>query len=464
MSVQVKDLNNKSIEISKNIKVLSDSLSKKEKEKKIIDREINSIFEKKKKYNIELGSLSDKLKEVKKQTSDLIKIEKERTKIVNSYEKAKSDLSKMRDTKIELNSVMSKLDLYSRIDEFTSVGHFETPNYLYNTSDRYAFEIKDIREKQKAMIKGGSAIIVPRESYLTGDSSIVDSIYKGQVKLMLSAFNIECDYLIGSVTPAKIERTLEQITNKASSIEKMPSTLECTFNLEYLELKLKECKLQYEYGLLKEEESIEQRLIKEQIREEQKVVREQEMQIAEAKKEEALYRKLLDSAQKKLSTSSDKERMVMEQKISILEDQLKEAEEKEKRALSMAQQTKKGHVYVISNIGSFGEKIYKIGLTRRLDPQDRIKELGNASVPFPFDVHAMIYSDDAPALEAELHRAFAAYRVNAVNLRKEFFNIDINRIKQKVESISGMNVEFKITSLATDYYESLRLKNGLSAA
>ena len=149
----------------------------------------------------------------------------------------------------------------------------------------------------------------------------------------------------------------------------------------------------------------------------------------------------------------------MEQRIAILEQQLAEAEAKEERAKSMAEQTRKGHVYVISNIGSFGEDVYKIGLTRRLEPMDRVKELGDASVPFPFDVHAMIYTDDAPALETALHREFHSQRVNAVNIRKEFFSVDLEEIKDAVEKIAGVDAEFKMTALAEDYYESLRLSD-----
>ena len=135
-----------------------------------------------------------------------------------------------------------------------------------------------------------------------------------------------------------------------------------------------------------------------------------------------------------------------------------EAEAKEQRAKSMAEQTRRGHVYIISNLGSFGDDVYKIGLTRRLDPLDRVKELGDASVPFPFDVHAMIYVDDAPAMETALHREFSNARVNAVNLRKEFFRTDLLSIKNAVERIAGMEADFKMTILAEEYYESRRLQ------
>ena len=124
----------------------------------------------------------------------------------------------------------------------------------------------------------------------------------------------------------------------------------------------------------------------------------------------------------------------------------------------MAEQTRKGHVYIISNIGSFGDDVYKIGLTRRLEPLDRVKELGDASVPFTFDVHAIIYAEDAPALERDLHREFTNSRVNAVNLRKEFFRTDLQSIKEAVERIEGTKAEFKTTISAEQYYETRRLQ------
>ncbi|MCU7977529.1 GIY-YIG nuclease family protein [Shewanella sp. SW36] len=234
--------------------------------------------------------------------------------------------------------------------------------------------------------------------------------------------------------------------------------MKCGFNLDYVELKFEECKLQYQYTLKKQEEVDEQKLIKEQIREEQRAIKEYERAIAEAEKEERMYRGLLDKARQELLEASESERAITEQHIAELEQRLLEAEAKEARAKSMAEQTRKGHVYVISNIGSFGEDVYKIGLTRRLEPMDRVKELGDASVPFPFDVHAMIYAEDAPALEAALHRKFTLQRVNAVNLRKEFFQVDLPTIKDAVDSIVEIDAEFKMTALAEDYYESLRLQ------
>ncbi|MCL1090780.1 DUF4041 domain-containing protein [Shewanella profunda] len=358
---------------------------------------------------------------------------------------------------LELEELMGDLDLYSRLDEYTAHGHFEMPKYLYETSTRFAEEIKDVRQQQKDMIKDKTAITFPESTVISNDKSFNNSILNGQIKLMLTAFNIECDLLIGKVSPSSFGRTLERIEKLANTLEKSAATLECGFNIDYIELKFEECKLQYQYTLKKQEEVAEQQLIKEQIREEQRAIKEFEKAIADAEKEEKMYRNLLDKAQRELANATEQERSEMEQRIAMLEQQLAEAEAKEERAKSMAEQTRKGHVYVISNIGSFGEDVYKIGLTRRLEPMDRVKELGDASVPFPFDVHAMIYTDDAPALETALHREFNSKRVNAVNLRKEFFNVDLASIQEAVEKIAGIDAEFKMTALAEDYYESLRL-------
>lgn len=380
-----------------------------------------------------------------------------------SLETAKNTLNelnaKIAKGELDLNELMGDIDLYSRLDEYTAHGHFEMPQYLYETSTRYAEEIKDIRQQQKDMIKDKTAIAFPETTVISNDKSFNKKILNGQVKLMLTAFNIECDMLIGKLSPSSFGRTLERIEKLANNLEKSGATLECGFDIDYIELKFEECKLQYQYTLKKQEEIAEQKLIKEQIREEQRAIKEFEKAVADAEKEEKMYRNLLDKAQKELAQATDQERSEMEQRIAILEQQLAEAEAKEERAKSMAEQTRKGHVYVISNIGSFGEDVYKIGLTRRLEPMDRVKELGDASVPFPFDVHAMIYTDDAPTLETALHREFRSQRVNAVNLRKEFFNVDLEEIKDAVEKIAGVEAEFKMTALAEDYYESLRLSD-----
>lgn len=161
----------------------------------------------------------------------------------------------------------------------------------------------------------------------------------------------------------------------------------------------------------------------------------------------------MEKAREEVAHASAQDREKYEAQLIQLTQRLAEAEAKNQRALSMAQQTRSGVVYIISNIGSFGDDVLKIGMTRRLEPQDRIKELGDASVPFEFDVHAMIRSEDAPRLERELHARFDEARVNKVNYREEFFRVPIHQLREFV-SERGLEASFTMTAEAREYRET----------
>jgi len=165
----------------------------------------------------------------------------------------------------------------------------------------------------------------------------------------------------------------------------------------------------------------------------------------------------MDKVLQKVATANDAQRAEYEAKLRELEGKLEAAEEKNQRALSMAQQTRAGHVYVISNVGSFGEEVFKIGMTRRLEPKDRIRELGDASVPFEFDVHAMIFSDDAPGLEKNLHKHFLRRQMNKVNPRKEFFRLELTEIRTELESL-GVETLWTMAAEAREYRETIRIE------
>jgi DNA repair exonuclease SbcCD ATPase subunit len=199
---------------------------------------------------------------------------------------------------------------------------------------------------------------------------------------------------------------------------------------------------------------------KEQIREEEKARREIEKSLRDAEKEEETLQKAMDKVKAQMEQANEERRAKYEAQIAELEQKWKNAEERNQRALSMAQQTKSGHVYIISNIGSFGENVCKIGMTRRLDPLDRVRELGDASVPFAFDVHAMIWSNDAPALETTLHKKFALGQLNKVNYRKEFFRVSLQDIQEELEK-SELEIKWTMTAEAREYRESLAIEEAL---
>lgn len=400
-------------------------------------KDLQSLRKRENTINADIAALENSLQDIQKKIASVQNIEHEA------------------DEKIK--DIRAKVDLYSRLDDYVEYGHYDMPQYLYETSDRYTMEIKGVREEQKTMIRDDTVIISNGDDDYPLGEKFFKKILAEQKKLMIRTFNIECDLLIEKVNPSNISRTLERIETIANNIEKSSADLRYGFNIDYIESKFEECNLQYQFTLKKREEQEEQKAIKEQMREEERARREYEKAIADAEKEEDLYQKMLEKAREALGTASEVDRAAAELRIQQLEEELKEAKEKAARAKSMAEQTRKGHVYVISNIGSFGENVYKIGLTRRLDPTERVKELGDASVPFSFDIHAMIYADDAPQLENALHKAFHEKRVNAVNLRKEFFTASLEEIKNMVYELVGEEAEFKTTILAEEYFQTKRL-------
>lgn len=206
---------------------------------------------------------------------------------------------------------------------------------------------------------------------------------------------------------------------------------------------------QFEDAVRKEFQRQEQARIKEQIREEERIQRQADRELKRIEREREIIRTALEKA---LEQTEDKHSAAIEE----LRARLAEAEEKAQRTISQAQLTKAGHVYVISNIGSFGDNVFKIGMTRRLTPEDRVRELGSASVPFPFDVHMMISTDDAPALESKLHQAFNRHRINKANPRKEFFRTDIEAIRKVVEENHGQ-VDYQAEPEALEYSQSVEM-------
>jgi len=381
--------------------------------------------------------------------SEIENIQAEFNSLNSNYQSA---LEKYKNLRNEVNIFESKLDLI----EF---GIYE-PVYDFEKSDDYREEQYKIIQLQKEMISDDIAAICDTTWTVGGSEAKGKAVVRVYKKLMLRAFNGECDVLISKVKWNNINQMKERMQKLFDAINKLGHGFEVRLNRQYLDLKQKELILEHEYQSKRQQEKEEMRAIQEEIREEEKARREFEQAQREAEKEEANYQKALDKARKEFEAATGEKHDRLQAQIQQLEQELKEAQEKKERALSMAQQTKRGHVYVISNIGSFGEDVYKIGMTRRLEPVDRVKELGDASVPYQFDIHAMIYSDEAPTLENELHKAFINKKVNMINYRKEFFNVTLDEIEQKVKEI-GLNAEFSRFPEAMEYRETLAIREKL---
>lgn len=355
------------------------------------------------------------------------------------------------------DTLLSLVGELTEQEMFVEMGMYE-PKYDFADADEYYEKIKFIREEQKTMIKNKKACYCNTEWEVGGSKSEGKKMTNRTIKLALNAYNVECDNLILKANYKNLEVISSRIDALYKRIEKFIATTNTYISMDFHKLKIKELYVVYEYNEKKQEEKEEQRELREQMREEERVKREFEIACRKAEKEEVDFTEALSKARKEVASKQDAEKEKMEIIIRNLELKLEEAKANKERAMSMAQQTRRGYVYVISNLGSFGNNVFKIGMTRRLEPLDRVRELGDASVPFRFDVHAMIFSEDAPTLEKKLHHEFTKKRVNMINSRKEFFKVSLGEI-EKVCANEKLDIKFTKIAEAKEYNQTLLINN-----
>lgn len=336
-----------------------------------------------------------------------------------------------------------------RVEYASSEVAFYSPHYGdFQHSIEFERALSENRNAQKKMIQDGSC----NQIYSVVDKKLT-AVLK---KLSLRAFNSECDLYMKSVDYKNVVQFENRILSAFEQINKLLNPYGIALAKDFYDLKISEIRLIHEMQEKKQAELEEQRRLKEIMREELRAEREIERAKQENEKEMDKYEKLLEKAVAMAERAKGEELDRMNAQISILKQQLEEAREKE-RKISEAQKTKAGYVYVISNVGSFGENVYKIGMTRRLEPQERVDELGDASVPFPFDVHAMIWHENAPELENSLHKVFDKKRVNKINTRKEFFKVTLEEIAEEVRKSKG-DIEFTMLAEAKEYRQSISME------
>jgi len=307
-------------------------------------------------------------------------------------------------------------------------------------------------EVEKTLNKERQRLKEDRDQFLRGK----DKARKALQRIVDTAYNFKVKTLLAGLTVNNYQSKYDQLRKEADGyavINEKISFLSLDDNADWSGVKQQ---FRDKVTLLEkaQEEKEHQAEIKRQMREEKQREDELERQQREAEDEEqrlAEQQRLIEEA---LAAAEGSYKEELERQRQVLEQQIAEVHQQYERAKSMAQLTKQGHVYVISNIGSFGENVFKVGMTRRLEPMDRVKELGDASVPFDFDVHAMISCDDAPALEKALHDKLETYRMNKVNVRKEFFRVELQRIIEEVKHHHG-EVEYIADPVALQYYQSI---------
>ncbi|MEV3833521.1 DUF4041 domain-containing protein [Aeromonas allosaccharophila] len=386
--------------------------------------------------------------------------------VINAEDKVAELMAELEKSSLEINEKISKDKELSAFLERTVQA---MKNAIEGYSDEYIIPnhsvLDDLAESYSHKQAGEQLKIARKnvrhliQSNQAGNCDYSSS-YRRQfaIHFVVDAFNGKVDSALSRVKSDNYGKIKQEIIDAFTLVNHNGMSFRgARIEQAYLDARLEELKWAVATYELQQQEREEQRQIREQMREEERAQREMEKAIKEAEKEERMLQKALDKARQELAGANDEQRQLFEAQLAELEAKLQEAEARGQRAISMAQQTRRGHVYVISNIGSFGENVFKVGMTRRLEPLDRVKELSDASVPFDFDVHAMIYSDDAPSLEKDLHRVFDENSVNKVNPRKEFFRLPLADIKKAIEGHGLSDIHWTMKAEATEYRESLSL-------
>lgn len=369
--------------------------------------------------------------------------------------KASKEVKKLEKTKVELKTESENRKIAETITPY---------KYLIDgpVSDQIKAKLEKVKEKQKSLILKGKGFKIKEFIRWNDNLASGKAMQKRHGKFLITAFNAEVDNIISNTTARNFANSAKNIEKWFDRVNKDGQDSLIELSRDLLALRLEEHRHFFEYKYKKEMELEEQRYMRETLREEAKVKKEIEKFITDREKEEEIYQKSLNAALIKMKTANQQEIEKLNTHIEELKLKLERATNEKERALSMAQLTRSGYVYVISNKGSFGENVYKIGMTRRLEPLDRVKELSGASVPFHFDVHALIPSDDAPYLENRLHTKFASKRVNKVNQRREFFQLTIKEIEEALTEF--VDADFNIVSDVTSdqYEESMLLEEELT--
>lgn len=419
-----------------------------------LQNEENKLKEKINQYSADIDKLTSTLNVAK----DINELNNKKNKLLNEVQTKTDELAK-----VTLKVTKKQSELFD-IEDDLSYQEFSLyrPKYNCMNSSEYADKIKECRAKQKQMIKDKTALNYFDGWTLDGSKSKGRAMNNDNMKMVLRAFNNECDAIISKVKFNNRDKIEAQIEKAASAIDKLNARNRIRITTTYISLKVKELDLVYEYNKKKQEEKELLREQRAEEREQAKLQKEIEEQRKAIFKEQKHYQQAKEKYADELASCSDDRRNDILEKIKEIDSHLEDVEKNLKDIDYREANRRAGYVYIISNIGSFGENIYKIGMTRRLDPQDRVDELGDASVPFTFDVHAMIFSNDAPTLENNLHKEFENRKVNMINGRKEFFHVTLDEIKEAVKKYNENIIEIKDIPDAEQYRETLLLQKQMN--
>lgn len=424
-------------------------LTLKRKEETLTISQLDSLTADNQRY---VEMLTPELKNAIELKKQIEKFQQEKSSITSRIAELNNEIADLEKTVKDKQKQIISLDDEIIVQEFG----LYTPQFEFATALDYKEELAKIRALQKDLINNKLAVTGSTDWTVNGNKTKGRKMISDTQKLLLRAFNTECDEIVNKIKYTNFDASLNKMYKSSETISKLGTVMNISITQKYLNAKVKELRLAFEYQQKKQEEKEAMKAAREAQREQAKVQRELEEQQKKFEKEQTHYQTAYEHIISQLHQKPDdidllNRKSELENKLSDIDKALSDIDYRQANM-------KAGYVYVISNIGAFGENVFKIGMTRRLNPQERVDELGDASVPFKFDVHAMIFSDDAPALEAALHRAFEDKKVNMVNQRREFFNVTIDEIKKVIRENYDKTVEFIDVPDAEQYRISKKMR------
>ena len=398
-----------------------------------------------------LQKLTDDI-EIKK--VDLAKLEQQikKGKEVISLD---TELAQKRNELAQLNEEIAVANGNLNLQEF---GFFER-QYSFSDSIKYKDKLDSLRMQQKSMVKNGNAGRIITPMLLDNSKSKGKAMQNQLIKAALRGFNGEADALLVKVSVVNVDNKIKALRKVFEQLNKMYSRNLIEITYPYLDLKIEELRLAAEYELQKQEEKELLREQREKEREDKKLQAEIKAKRKQLEKDRDHFKNMVAKVTELLKEAKNDEVDELRRQLAEYQDKLSELDEIEEDIDYREGHAMAGYVYVISNIGSFGEDVYKIGVTRRLEPLERIRELSSASVPFQFDVHALIFSEEAFALETELHNQLANYKVNKVNGRKEYFKVSFEEIRNILATHKELTVELNEDAEAFEYRQTKAIED-----
>lgn len=398
--------------------------------------------------------LTPELMDVKARQDRLAEIEAKEKEAREETERLRAEASKLGAEVDDKKRFLVTFDDELMFQEF---GLYE-PRFDFTSVEQYKDELKRLRDEQKRAVREMNDQAKHTQWTVNNSKAQGRKMVGDIVRLLIRAFNGECDEVVRKVKFSNIDASINAIQKSSETISKLGRVIGISVPQDYVELKKKEAYLSFEYAQFKQQEKERLRELREQEREEAKLRKEIAEQRKKLEKERKQYEKALSDLDKQIAGASGDELEALNAKRAEIVANLGEVDKASKDIDYREANQKAGYVYVISNIGSFGENVYKIGMTRRLDPMERVMELSDASVPFNFDVHAMVFTEDAPGLEAALHREFEDRKINKVNQRREFFRVTLDEIKEVVRKSYDKTVEFVDVPDAEQYRISKKME------